>query len=220
MNLHWMRLLMIAAVLLLGGCASSAGLPVVNEPSLLNQAEREATAIIEKAQATSLVLQAQAQATAVMQQMATLVDGPANQDAFPTAGPGTPYQERPDDIREATRMAATQTVVAMQPPEDGPVEIVQVALAAEGGFIMVQFRAPKDEAAKWWQGSVSVTDEATGTVYAEVPVMPKIGLLISRPQFYGQVGNIMFTNLPVPLEAGALVTVRLGEYIFEHLELH
>jgi len=39
-------------------------------------------------------------------------------------------------------------------------------------MIIVRYLAPPDEAEKWWQGNVSVVDEANGTVYNEIPVMP------------------------------------------------
>jgi hypothetical protein len=72
-------------------------------------------------------------------------------------------------------------------------------------------------AAKWWPGNVSVTDEATGTVYNEIPVMPKIGPLIGRPKLEGQMGYVMLVHNPPALKPGAVVTAKLGEYTFEHV---
>ena len=65
------------------------------------------------------------------------------------------------------------------------VEIVRVGLAGEGGFIIVQFRAPPQEAERWWQGAISVIDEESQAVYTEIPVMPKVGPLIGRPSRTG-----------------------------------
>jgi hypothetical protein len=72
-------------------------------------------------------------------------------------------------------------------------------------------------AGSWYQGIVSVTDEGTGTVYNEVPVIPVVGPLFGKPVQDGQRGYVMFVNGPVPLQSGSLVTVTLGDYIFKHL---
>ncbi len=84
-----------------------------------------------------------------------------------------------------------------------PVEVLGVGFAGDVGMIMVRFLAPPDEAEKWWQGSVSVTDEDNGAVYNEIPVMPKIGPLIGRPKIEGQAGYVMLVNNPPILRSGA-----------------
>ncbi len=178
-------------------------------PSLLAQAAQEATRIVQEAQATALVLQAQARATQIVAQ--------AVDPASPTPGPTL-----------AARVGATQQGTAApagaagekEPPAQSStqkVEIVSVGFAADGGLIVVQFRAPKKVAQKWWQGMLYVTDEETGTTYNEIPVMPLIGPLISKPQQEGQVGNFMLVNPPPGLKKGALVTVIMGDYRFEHV---
>lgn len=204
--------------LLFAACSSRSG--IAARPNLVDSAAAEATAIIQQAQATALLLQAQAQATAVMAQAqqfgsslesqpASTIEPSRRQSVLPASASSTPE--------------AQQVQPEIETPEGVPsmdeqvVEILRVSFAAETGFIFIQFYAPPDEAEKWWQGSVSVTDEATGTVYNEIPEMPKIGPLIGRPQIYGQIGFVMLTNLPAPLQPGAVVTVRLGNYTFEHI---
>jgi hypothetical protein len=82
-------------------------------------------------------------------------------------------------------------------------------------MIVVRFTAPAREAATWWQGSVSVTDQANDVIYDEIPVMPKIGPLIGRPKRDGQAGYVMLINSPPGLRPGATVTVVLGKHTFE-----
>jgi hypothetical protein len=97
------------------------------------------------------------------------------------------------------------------------VKVTGVGFAADGGMIMVRFLAPPEEAEKWWPGTVSVTDEGNKEVYNEIPVMPKVGPLIGRPKVPGQPGYVMLVNAPPWLRPGALVTVVLGAYTFEHI---
>jgi hypothetical protein len=97
------------------------------------------------------------------------------------------------------------------------VEIVRVGFAAEGALIIIQFKAPYKVAEHWWQGSVYLVDEASGEEYREIPVMPVIGPLISKPRMDGQVGNVMLVNQPHALKSGALVTIVMGDYKFEHI---
>jgi hypothetical protein len=87
----------------------------------------------------------------------------------------------------------------------------------EGGLIMVRFKAPPKIAEQWWQGRVSVIDEATGKVYNEIPVTPLIGPLIGRPKIAGQSGYVMLVNAPLSLQPGSTVTVVLGNFQQEHV---
>jgi hypothetical protein len=64
---------------------------------------------------------------------------------------------------------------------------------------------------------LSITDESSGEVYAEVPVLPIIGPLIARPREYGQPGYFMLVNAPVFLQPGSLVTVKMVDFVFEHI---
>jgi hypothetical protein len=91
-----------------------------------------------------------------------------------------------------------------------------VALGAEGGFVVVNFMAPPAVATRWYQGAVWVEDEATGARYTEIGVLPVVGPLFGRPVEPGQPGYVMLVNAPTPLQSGAVVTVVLGDYVFEH----
>ena len=172
---------------------------------LLDSAAAEATAIIQQAQATALVLQAQAQATALVSQAGAAATAPSA--AAPSLTPSLALS-MPD-------LGATP--VSSPTPGPSTVKVLSVGFAAEGAMIMVRFLAPPSEAEKWWPGNVSVVDEASGTVYNEIPVMPTIGPLIARPKVEGQQGYVMLVNPPPGLRTGALVTVVLGAHRFEHL---
>jgi hypothetical protein len=198
---------------LIAACGGNSG-PVA-EPTptldLLDSAAAEATALVQQARATAIVLKAKAQATALVEQA--------------LLGGGTPVAATPEPAIQASpapageQAEATPSVQAGASPEveEIPVQVTSVGFAAEGGMIVVRFLAPPEEAAKWWQGDVSVTDEGNGEVYDEVPVMPKIGPLIGRPKVAGQAGYIMLMNVPPYLQPGALVTVVLGAHEFEHV---
>ena len=79
-------------------------------------------------------------------------------------------------------------------------------------MIIVRFKAPRKAADDIWPGRVSLTDEATGTVYNEVPAMPMVGPLIGRPSSRARSGYVMFINIPPGLPADTLVTVQLDIY--------
>jgi hypothetical protein len=194
--------------LALAACSAPASNAASSD--LLDQAAAEATAIVGQAQATALVLQAHAQATAVMAQVETF--GPA---ATPTAARAVAL--RTEDLATTTPEPLDDDGEALEPTPLQTVELLSVGFAGEGGMIHVQFLAPPEAATKWWQGSVVVTDEATGAIYNEIPVMPKIGPLIGRPKRDGQIGYVMLVNAPPGLRSGARVTVALGNYTFEHI---
>ncbi len=94
---------------------------------------------------------------------------------------------------------------------------MNVGFAAEGSYIIVNYTADPKVAQSFWPGVVSILDEASGTIYNEVPVAPVIGPLIARPHEQGQVGYFMLVNAPVPLQTGASVTVVLGDFKKEHV---
>jgi hypothetical protein len=177
--------------------------------NILDQAAAQATAILQQAKATALVLEAHAQATAVMEQA---------QVARHTPTPAsTPVAQAEPVDRTTVSPTPKPTQERASAPTAQSVEVLRVGFGADGAMIHIQFRAPPDIVAKWWQGSVSVIDEATGTVYNEIPVMPRIGPLIGRPARAGQLGYVMLVNAPPYLRPGAEVTVVLGKYTFEHL---
>jgi hypothetical protein len=207
----------LAAVLclLVTACrAQPQGQGTVQTVSILDQAAAEATAIVQRAEATALMLQAQAKATAVMAKAIAVEHTP------------TPAPTRVVLIGRKDRATATPTPTPKPGLEDEQlesqepaVEVVRVGFSAEGGMIHIQFRAPPDVATKWWQGSVSVTDEATGTTFNEIPVMPRIGPLIGRPLREGQLGYVMLMHTPPALKPGSKVTVVLGKYEFKHVSV-
>ena len=94
---------------------------------------------------------------------------------------------------------------------------MRVSFGADGAYIYVQFKAHPQVADKFWPGVLSVVDEATGTVYNEVPVMPVIGPLIARPKQEGQLGYVMLVNAPPGLRSGSIVTVILADFRQEHV---
>ncbi len=186
-------------MVLVAGCTTAHG--STTEPAIVDQAAAEATAIIQRAKATAMVLQAQAQATVLIQNS----NAPAS---TLTQVPSTPQGANPT---QQTVTSATQTV------EESEVELLGVSLGTETGLILVQFKASPAQARRWQQGDVCVINEATGDVYDEIPVAPVIGPLFGRPNQANQIGYVMFVNLPVPLQSGTQVTVKLGDYIFEHV---
>jgi hypothetical protein len=202
-------LLLLLIILALTACGTSGGDAVGQ--SLVEQAAAEATAIIQQAQATALLLQAQAQATAVMAQVEI-----KRATSTPSAIEAVTQTEGSSNlISTATLTTPGSLTPSVVPPQT--VEIIRVGFAAEGGLIIIQFKAPPEVTEQWWQGSVSVVDETNGEEYREIPVMPTIGPLISKPRLAGQAGYVMLVNQPPGLKSGALVTVVLGNYTFEHI---
>jgi hypothetical protein len=219
------RLVLTASFLLtlcLGGCArlpNSATVPAApTKLDLVEQAAAEATAILQQARATALVLQAQTQATQLIGQAG---EAPATAAApAATEGRVLAVQATPNDPEAPPAATPTANNPEARPPgTENTVELLGVGFAAEGGFIIVNFKAPPSVVQDWWQGQVSVTDEASGTVYNEIPVLPVIGPLIGRPVEAGQIGYVMLTHNPPKLRVGSLVTVVLGEYKFEHVKI-
>jgi hypothetical protein len=220
----------IALLLGLVGCgqpapgAREAESTVPPAPDLAAQAAAEATAIIQQAQATALMLQAQTEATALVQG-ALAQSAPGQGDgAAPAAAariqpvltptPGPQAEEEPaDDIAVETPEVSAGTGLT------GTVELLGVGFGAEGGFIVVNYLAPPKAAQAFWPGVLFVTDEATGTVFEEVPVMPVIGPLIARPIQQGQPGYVMLVHVPATLRSGSMVTVDLAGYKFEHVPM-
>lgn len=191
-------------------CASGGA---ASGPDVRQRAAAEATALIQRAEATALVLQAQAMATAIVAGADAGVTSPVRAGAPPSAAPTAALgPTTPAPTPEASADAAVLPTAGAE-----QVKVVRVGLAAEGGLIIVQFQAPAEVAEKWWQGGVSVKDEASGAIYNEIPVVPVVGPLIGRPSQAGQIGYVMLVNAPAALQPGALVTVVLGDFKQEHV---
>lgn len=222
-SVFWVALLCLAWALVACGQASGPATSATAEENLLDSAAAEATAIVQRAQATALVLQARAQATALVGAAGETAVNPPRPTLALVVAPSQSPQTVGDTVVRASASpvdGAPAVGSAQTPPPVGDlstVEVLGVGFAADGGLIMVQFLAPPRVAGKWWPGSVSVTDEGSGMLYNEIPVMPKIGPLIGRPVKEGQLGYVMLVNAPPFLQPGALVTVVLGEYQFEHV---
>jgi hypothetical protein len=225
-RLPTLLIVMIASVWVVG-CTSPAVVSPAGNPKEL--AGIEATAIIERAQATALVLQAQVEATALISAAnaagVASTPSPASKVSVPPP-PGTRPPAATPESASATTTTAIPLASATGKPADGDtpettntgaVELLGVEIGGESGLILVQFKAPPSLARKWQQGSVYIVDEATGSVYNEIPVAPVVGPLFGRPKVVGQVGYVMFSNAPTALQPGSRVTVVLGDFKQEHI---
>jgi hypothetical protein len=213
----WLIIGLLAGVwLVAAGC--TAGNPGIIGQSVVDQAAIEATALIQNAQATVLIMQAQAEATALVSKAEPAA---ASQLAISTiADPPTPPAMESNATPIGEEKPADSTPESEQTPEpETKLEIISVSYGADGAYLVVNFLADPQIAQTFWPGALSITDESSGTVYNEVPVMPIIGPLIARPREYGQPGYFMLVNAPVFLQPGSLVTVKLGDYVFEHINV-
>jgi hypothetical protein len=220
MSAQWRVLLIVlcSGTISLASCAAGSGTTVDKSASINEQAAIEATAIIQRAEATALVLQAQAKATALIQNASA---PPAPATAAPTAIARTAEATRvstPSSVAsQATEVRATPGMTATDKAGLSRVELLRVDFAADGKYIYVEFRAPPRVARQWRQGNVSVIDEATGTIYSGIPVAPIIGPLIAQPVHEGQIGYVMLTNDGSGIKSGSVVTVILGDFKQEHV---
>lgn len=224
-----MKLLAISLlVFVLAGCAapatpdrptapSEATAPIVLATPTLDpvaQAALEATRIVQSARATAIIKQAQAEAAALSQSTAT------------PAPIMTPTPSAPVVVTSAPTLTGTLAAVAAATPSDRPtpapeptasIRLVRVGFAANGEYIHVEYFAPPVLIAQWRQGLFSVIDETTGEVYNEVPTMPIVGPMIGRPVKPEQMAYVMLVNRPPELQPGAIVTVLLDKFRFEHI---
>jgi len=207
---------------LLVGCARQDVSESTQDPLAL--AAAEATAIVQQAQATALIMEARAQATALLQQAQSQ---PALSTVSETVTPTPMFTTDPNAMPTQAvispaplDLSGTPTNVVMPAPviaSQGDVDLINVTFAADSGFIMINFIAPPRLSSELYQGRISVTDEATGEVYDEIPVIPVIGPLIARPVQEGQRSYVMLVNRPPWLLPGALVTVIIADARFEHI---
>jgi hypothetical protein len=186
----------------------AATVVVVVTPTLdpVELAGLEATRIVQSARATAIVKQAQAEAAVLSQPTAT----PIVADAV-TVAPA---------MTGTLAVVATATPSGSQTPAPAPtasIRLVRVGFAANGEYIHVEYFAPPLLIAQWRQGLFSVIDETTGEVYNEVPTMPIVGPMIGRPVKPEQMAYVMLVNRPPELQPGAIVTVVLDKFRFEHI---
>ncbi len=189
----------------IAGC--SAATSPTSGLSLVDQSAAEATAIIQRAQSTAMVLQAQIQATAMIQSAGLPASAPTSTLTF---------QKTPEN-KSAILTPVSHEILPQESPDTAEVKLLRVGFGAEGTYICVEFTAVPSLTRNWQQGNLSVTDEATGVVYDNIPVMPILGALLGRPKYAGQTGYVMFVNTPPGLKTGTLVTVVLGNFKQEHV---
>jgi hypothetical protein len=97
------------------------------------------------------------------------------------------------------------------------VRLVGVGIAGEGGYVIARYTAPSRLAMHWQPGRLWVVDEATGVKYDKIPIMPKIGALLARPNHPGQVAYVMFENPYGGVRPGSKVTVVLDGFEKKHV---
>ncbi len=209
-------LLLITLPIVCVACSAASG-----GPNVLDKAAAEATAIIQQAEATAMVVQARAMATAMIEKAGAVSATPVPAKAEPTSVPTVVPTLQSVDAGVATIQVQPSPeavrVFASTPTNANQVQVMDVGFGVDGRLIMVRFKAPPKIADQWWQGRVSVVDEATGTVYNEIPVTPLIGPLIGRPKIAGQIGYVMLVNTNGSLHSGSIVTVVLGDFKQEHV---
>jgi len=192
------------------------------EMSLTDKAAAEATSIVQRAQATAIVMRANATAAALTRaQPAESTPAAPDESATPAATRAASLSATPTAAAvSAKEQATTQEPAAEEAGGLEAVELVSVGFAADTGFIAVQFKAPKKVSDTWRDDNVYVLDEATGTKYNEIPMVPIVGPLFARPLHAGQLGYVMFKNAGGHgLKSGDLVTVVLGEFKREHVKV-
>jgi len=199
---------LLLVVLALAGCSTEGSTQLDDEASLADKAAAQATVIIEQARATAIVLEAQSTAEAMIRQATGSTATPVALD--------TPEPTTASAVVTSTPEADQPFLTTPASPASEAIQVLSVQIAVDGAMVIVNFKAPVSVARGWAQGNVSVVDEATGDVYDSIPMLPVVGPLFARPKEDGQVGYVMFANVP-GLRPGAVVTVVLGEFKKEHV---
>jgi hypothetical protein len=168
-------------------------------------AAAEATQIVAEAQATALVLQARAQASALVKPPSG-IEEQGGSPAPENRGLATPT---------ATAAAASPAPTTMT----DQFQVLSVKVDTETGLIAVKYAAPPDKARALYEGIVYVVDEKDGTKYRQIPVAGTLGPLLGKPVRPGQSSYIMFVNSEPVLLPGAMVTVVLGNFQQEHIQV-
>jgi hypothetical protein len=205
--------------LLVALLASCGATPASGGGGLVAAAELTATAMLESARATVVIEAAISRATLLAEM---------NQDAVQTAiALGTPVPASAEAVVASTALPADNGLPTVAPTlpltgtaeglGNGTIQVLGVGFAADGQFINVQFTGPPQLVSPLNQLNCYVQDEATGTIYNSVPVMPVVGPLLGRPARDGQIGYVMFLNVDLGMKAGDTVTVVLGDVREEHV---
>jgi hypothetical protein len=182
---------------------------VSTAPDPVATAEAQATAIVQNARATAIIALAQEQATVLAAEPAATQVSPASTNT-PVTRVESGVSPQPD---------ATSTAVAANVSQTMTAEIVRVSIVPDSGLIQVQFKAAPSISGKWQYWNVYVVDEATGTSYNDIPDVPLIGRLLAKPQNANQLGYVMFNNTDGKLRKGGVVTVVLGDFKQEHIQV-
>jgi hypothetical protein len=117
----------------------------------------------------------------------------------------TPFKVETADVTAGIKPAPAE------PDPDGA-QLLSVGFGADGILVSVGYTAPPKLAQSWRQGNVYIVDERTGIVYDDVPVVPVLGPLFSKPHTDGQAAYVMLSNPTSAIKSGAVVTVVLGNY--------
>lgn len=147
-----------------------------------------------------------------------LATTPGCQSAAEETAPPIDYlPTEPSSSDNSTAILNTNVeLITTEPDPDGG-ELLAVSLAAEGAYILVEFKAPPLIAQNWWEGSIYVIEEATDVVYSDIPTMPTVGPLIGHPVEEGQIGYVMLSNTVTGIRSGSVVSVILGRFKREHV---
>jgi hypothetical protein len=109
--------------------------------------------------------------------------------------------------------------ISLKEPDPDGTELLGVRFAAEGVYVMVEFKAPRELSKNWQEGSIYLFDEKTGVAYWDIPEVPVLGQLLGKPQEDGQIGYAMLKNISAGIKPDSIVTVVLGNYKREHISI-
>lgn len=125
----------------------------------------------------------------------------------------------PPESNESTVPSTADAVLTTAEPDADGVEFLGTSIASDGRFVVLYFKGPPELIQSWWEGSVYVVDEVTGIVYYDIPTAPVVGPLFAKPIEMGQVGYVMLDNPNYGLTTGSIITVVLGTYKRQHVQI-
>lgn len=127
--------------------------------------------------------------------------------------------ETPNESTDSTVPSIADAVLTTVEPDADGVELLGASIASDGRFVIIYFKGPTELIQNWWEGSVYVIDEITDTTYYDIPTAPVIGPFFAKPIERGQVGYVMLNNPNYSLIKGSIVTVVLGTYMRQHVQI-